>query len=137
MQKSTEEPEGIENGRVTRRYVPRLVRQEDRSGCAIACVAMLSGKTYDEAKKAWLSRCKNADEFQLRAVGNGAGMTCGEVLDLMDALKVPRSKLVEAPFMVAIDRGESAHFIVIDQKGRILDPLNVERSREGGDQPND
>ena len=34
----------------------RRVQQEDENGCGIACVAMVTGKTYPQAKKFFLQR---------------------------------------------------------------------------------
>ena len=34
----------------------RRVQQEDEKGCGIACVAMVTGKTYAQAKKFFLER---------------------------------------------------------------------------------
>ncbi len=33
----------------------KLVKQEDKSGCTIACIAMVLGKTYAEVKKDFIS----------------------------------------------------------------------------------
>jgi ABC-type bacteriocin/lantibiotic exporter with double-glycine peptidase domain len=39
-----------------RRLLIRRVQQEDEEGCGIACVAMITGKTYPQAKRYFLER---------------------------------------------------------------------------------
>jgi hypothetical protein len=95
----------------------RLVRQQDRSGCGIACVAMLARLTYEQVRAAYVGFSKRR-EFNLIACGSGAGMRWGEVVALLWRLRVPPSL-----DKIYIERREhGGHYVVIDSRGKVFDP---------------
>lgn len=99
-----------------------FVRQEDRSGCGIACVAMLCRKTYQEMKAAWVGL--GGDISLLTSAGNGAGITTDDIDALLDFFEINRDAYT-APKIVRIqspDYDWMHHFVVVDEKGNILDP---------------
>jgi len=56
------------------------VTQEDRSGCGLACVAMVAGMTYRQVRKIWLN-CLLGDEGKLDTFGSGT--TAGDLVNLL------------------------------------------------------
>jgi hypothetical protein len=100
-----------------------LVTQEDRSGCGIACVAMLSGRTYQQVRTVFLESGDREDkELRLRAVGNGAGITPGEMFDLMRCFEIDPHVPVVGPVAFSAKTKFGRHLVVIDEHGKIHDP---------------
>ena len=100
------------------------VKQEDKSGCGLACIAMLANKSYDEVKKVYLDLFEGKEEKLINS-GNGAGLTFGEMTDLFHHFNLPGVRLVNAPCIVSVEgsgKNGLRHFIVVDSKGNVLDP---------------
>jgi hypothetical protein len=100
----------------------KLVRQVDRSGCGLACVAMLAGVSYDDVRRVWLEKC-GGEAFKLSATGNGAGLTQGDLMRLCEHFGVVMN-FATAPTMVLVPGKPpwGSHLIVIDADGNTFDP---------------
>lgn len=120
------EAKNVETSPATRgSVVERFVMQENRSGCGIACVAMLCGKTYQEVKSAWLGM--GGIPELLDSAGNGAGITVQDIDELLRFYEVQQD-WIEAPRIVRIQQPDydwMYHFVVIDEKGAVLDPAAI------------
>jgi len=100
--------------------VVKHVQQEDPRGCGLACVAMISGKSYEEVKDNWIS---HGGDVRIVASG-GRGLTTKEIQDLLKELDVKSwNCLMGTPGIVNV----KDHFIVIGENGKILNPA-VEKS---------
>lgn len=106
----------------------RLVTQEDANGCGIACIAMVRGVTYAEAKRLFHERYWGDYSFHndgmaavlLDAVLADAGFA---VQRLYRNVNDPQWHRPFAP--VHICRVTSAvhdHFVVMTEDGTVLDP---------------
>jgi hypothetical protein len=91
------------------------VVQEDPKGCGIACVAMLSNRTYEEVRKVFLKKLSGDESVLLK---NGRGLTWQEIKDLLAYFRLPVMRLCNTPCIVSLGR----HFIVIDSNGNKMDP---------------
>ena len=93
------------------------VQQEDRSGCVLACVAMLSGLSYAEVRSAWVGYSKRR-EWRLCCLG--AGLTAGE----RNALVIRLGVTIDASRIriVNVQPGIGGHAVVVDDDGSIIDP---------------
>lgn len=110
-----------------------LVRQEDKSGCAIACMAMVLGKTYQEVKSDLVGDFRD----------HGDGLTIDEVADYLSdhgfqsihkatvfrgsGTNWGREYLLEpfAPIHIVRIRfrfNTTNHVVVMTDKGEFLDP---------------
>ncbi len=106
----------------------RLIRQRDTTGCGLACVAMIGGITYRQAKQLIFpnatakQRSFSTTKEQLQEALRGLGFQVADRL-----VRVPRdiSRLRPSAILkVNVKAGGSAwHWIVWDHKRqRILDP---------------
>lgn len=88
------------------------VKQKDSTGCAIACVAMVTGKTYDEVKAAY------GKPLEAR------GMTNREISDLLLKLGVANCDVIpfHGPIIRSVPSPMGSHWVVIDANGNKLDP---------------
>jgi hypothetical protein len=103
----------------------KLISQEDRSGCGIACVAMVTGKTYKEVREVWIAN--GGDPWLLEAVGNGAGIRSDQIRELINELGTPNGVkpniIIGSQPIIRTIRGPMGwHFIVIDGDGDVFDP---------------
>lgn len=71
--------------RPKRRRGLKLVRQEDRSGCGLACVAMVTGMKYADVRRIWVE-CLSGDAAKLDRVGDG--LTAGDLVNLLGYIGV-------------------------------------------------
>ena len=104
------------------------VRQEDQAGCGIACVAMVTGRSYAEVRAAYTGEFggKNGlpEDFDLTCCGNGAGLD-DEALSFLLKHFAPddheqRRALIKRTEFEAYGL-RFGHFIV-EHEGRIYDP---------------
>ena len=99
------------------------VEQVHRSGCGIACAAMVKGITYEQALDWWKVVC-GGNPDRLTAVGSGAGLRLNQLRDLLAtmACEVP---VIQAPAILVIQKPNNIqHFVVVTAEGKILDPLD-------------
>jgi hypothetical protein len=108
----------------------KTIRQEDRSGCGIACVAMVTGRSYDEVRSLFVKQFPYDSslcppDFGLKAVGNCAGTTAAQLAWLLEQLgtnenvevcKAPKSRII------AVKQEYGLHWIVVDEHGNRHDP---------------
>lgn len=107
------------------------VEQVDRSGCGIACVAMVTGKTYEEVRHIWLTKCDGEEEL-LTATGNAAGITNKQIERLLKACGAKNIQVI--PFHNPLIRSVPgsygmSHWVVIDGDGDKLDPADTEAKK--------
>jgi len=63
--------------------IMKLIPQEDPSGCGIACVAMVAGRSYQGVKRRWLENFPDAaNKLNSETLGAG-GLTVGEIIQLL------------------------------------------------------
>ena len=107
----------------------KLVKQEDRSGCGIACCAMLEGCSYAKARELWLRDSKGRGsrserEWRLRSIGDG--LDWYEICRLLESLGTRIPECWEAPRVISIRISDEfkwlRHWVVVDDYGKILDP---------------
>lgn len=95
----------------------RLVRQEDRSGCGIACVAMLVGVEYKTARAAWVGFSKRRAR---ELITIGGGLRRGDLVAALIRLGA-HPGLNQKIKMVNEQPVIGGHWVV-DDDGHILDP---------------
>lgn len=107
----------------------QLVRQEDHSGCAIACAAMLTGTTYAYARGLFGNPGNGFGHFRWQEFLARHGCAV-QMMYRFDALtQEPRSPWPLQPWapahIVAVDagRGAGSHVVVLLADGTVLDPL--------------
>lgn len=100
---------------------------EDRSGCALHCLAYLSGRTYDEVRALWIE--SGGDAWQLKAVGH-AGLTVADVQQLARLLGVTAPVIqVQGPaILLLVDERRFGHYVVATSAGQIVDVANLRES---------
>jgi|19_taG_2_1085344.scaffolds.fasta_scaffold29913_3 hypothetical protein len=107
----------------------KLVKQEDKSGCGIACCSMLAGCSYAMAREFWIEdpkgRGSNEDrEWRLKSCGDG--LDWYEICRLLDMLGVKVPECWETPRILSIRMSDDfdwlRHWVVVDDFGNILDP---------------
>lgn len=104
----------------------RRVVQEDEDGCGLACIAMLLGVSYSEAKALCShSRTGKTWTHELRAALRRYGVRTAEWLEPIDEPTLP-SLLGIAILQSNYDPDEGWHWAIWDGLvGRILDPKPV------------
>jgi ABC-type bacteriocin/lantibiotic exporter with double-glycine peptidase domain len=97
------------------------VKQQDVSGCGIACVAMMAGEhvTYQMVRDVWMNNLNGKEE----RITRGDGLRIFEVQDLAHMFGVKSFPYV-APTIIQIDSksGRGGHYVVLTKEGTILDP---------------
>lgn len=100
-----------------------LVRQEDDSGCGLACVAMLAKCSYMHVRKIWLGL--GGRDFDITAV-NG-GLSWYQLCHLMEVMAIKVPMPWETPRIIGV-KGQpplnNGHWVVVDESGKIFDPAN-------------
>ena len=107
----------------------KTIKQEDKSGCGIACVAMVAGCSYSHAKTVWLSDAETSEESdrrEWRLNSAGDGMDWYEVCGLLGLLNANIPKCWEVPRIISIRASKEfkwlRHWVVVDDFGNILNP---------------
>lgn len=110
---------------------PKIVVQEDATGCGIACAAMLAGKTYHAAKK----RAKDlgifpddrqlySDIYDLRPLLESYNIRIGKKLPFRSWDDLPSPAIVAINYRADVDH-DSWHWAVFHRNRRgpvVLDP---------------
>lgn len=111
----------------------QFVTQQNRSsGCGIACVAMISGKTYDQVRQLMFPDGRKRNFYT----------DWNDIKSALDKLNIRRDKRpfsvknwesIDSRSIVACSKKKSGnwHWVVVD-KGQVFDPLKsepVSRSR--------
>lgn len=114
----------------------KLVKQKDKCGCGVACLAMLTNKTYDAVRSEF--RCDfETDGMTTKTFVDYLGDAGFSVLhkqishyadkDMMrDEMAKPFAHAHAAVIKWKADTGE--HFVVMDAKGKFYCPSGLETS---------
>ena len=101
----------------------RRVKQLDEDGCGLACVAMLTARTYPAVRKDFPDKINGTHLRDLRAIMRHYGVKCGERLIPLRTRKpsdLPFDALIKINPRVG---GKEWHWVIWDQRRRrILDP---------------
>lgn len=109
------------------------VGQVDRSGCVIACIAMIVERTYAEIRECYLTHYGRDDnfarDFNLNAVGNGAGVVTHEAVHILsiygyEVNALNPDRIVAYLGSVAMEYG-CRHQIVVYPDGQARDPADL------------
>lgn len=110
---------------------PKIVVQEDTTGCGIACAAMLAGKTYHAAKKRAKGlglfpddRTLYSDICDLRPLLESYNIRLGKKVPFRNWKEVPSPAIVAIKYRDGVD-ASSWHFAVFhegDSGPSVLDP---------------
>lgn len=97
------------------------VYQQDRSGCGIACAAMIAGVDYATARAAWVGYSRKRER---RLYTLGAGLTRDEINALLIRLKWCRGTFYFRRYLhlVNVQPGIGGHWVVTDGWYRTFDP---------------
>lgn len=105
------------------------VRQEDPGGCGLACVAMVTGRSYAEVRRIWVMN--GGDESKLASAQEGlTNRDISDMLYLCDPL-LPGARSTDRvevipfwnPIIRSVRRGaRQSHWVVVDGDGTVLDP---------------
>jgi hypothetical protein len=113
----------------------KFVKQEDRFGCAVACIAMATGRTYEDVSKDFAQDFNKRGLFTRQITQYLAD--CGfqiiyKKVDFFNDIKFGRDELLKpfAPVHIVnvkqyFDAG-SGHSVVMDKKGKIFCPNEVD-----------
>lgn len=122
----------------------RHVRQEDPYGCGVACIAMLAGLTYAEARQAYSAQY---GEDRAAVIREGRGMVNVEadaVLARLGFAVARRHRGVEdashwppqpwgSAHLATVLLPTGGHFVVVLADGSVLDPAADPTPRRWGD----
>ena len=122
--------------------MPRIVIQEDATGCGIACAAMLAGKTYHAAKK----RAKNlgifpddrtlySDIYDLRPLLESYNIRIGKKVPFRNWKELPTPAILAINYRADIG-SPSWHWAVFhkgDSGPVVLDPSRKLHTNERSD----
>lgn len=107
----------------------KLVHQEDRSGCVLACLAMLSGKPYQHVRTLFVKHFPKR-EWHLKAVGQGAGVRHHEIRKLCKLLEInPLVVTATTPFIVSFVGKWGRHMVIFDERGKMYDSATPKRRK--------
>ena len=104
-----------------------LVRQFNSKGCGIACVAMITGQSYQECKLALfgtLGKVTGMFHDDVVKFITDRGFVAGKrkyVKDIQGEIK-PEAMLNLLEVRVYPD-SDGSHFVIMDAEGNILDPM--------------
>ena len=104
------------------------IQQQDVSGCGIACLSMLSGKTYQMVRNVFLGMGAIGQTAKVQAdkiTAIGGGITAGEMADLSAQLGITAQLPAVAPCVVSIKTEFGGHYVIITKEGKILDPNSL------------
>ena len=115
------------------------VRQKHAWGCGIACLAMVTGDSYDDIYalvRSYIEGCedsrKGIHEYHLRDYLNLRGFAYQQVPHFSALENIKREPWPPKPWapvhIVQVFAG-SYHFVVMDEVGRVFDPNAEVRTR--------
>lgn len=110
-----------------------FVGQEDRSGCILACIAMIAGRTYEQVRSLFLELNASPEgmttEFRLKACGNGAGVMTSEAIHILSMYGFEVNCLFPdriRAYLATIHLEYHQHAVVIWPDGSARDPNDAE-----------
>jgi ABC-type bacteriocin/lantibiotic exporter with double-glycine peptidase domain len=117
-----------------------LVIQEDVTGCGLACIAMLSHKTYDDIKDCILSKgiIKSKKNFmtnnsQIIRIGKEFGVTLEKRKKFQRWNDIPSTSLVSINFRHIKSKSEWHWIVFVKENGEkpyFLDPLENKKQKK-------
>lgn len=109
------------------------VKQKEPDGCMVACVAMVTGKSYEEIRE----MCSPAYNGGINEIIADSILQDFGFATIRKYKHIPRIKQdregwpIIAPFapthICLVNATQGAHAVVMDQNGEILDPFKPER----------
>lgn len=113
----------------------RYVRQKHECGCAVACIAMITGEEYDDVEKCFKEdfskQCVSQKAIQEYIEDHGFGSVkkqahgFPEVRTSNEQMSKPFAPAHIAHVLPYIN-AKNAHSVVMDAKGRVYDPQHSE-----------
>lgn len=106
------------------------VEQEDKMGCGLACLAMLTGETYRQVKSKVVRWEENhgVAEFMMKDYLVEQGYASAMKYPHSSSMKIDRTPWPPAPFadvhFVCLDAfgSEGFHYVIMLRDGSIIDP---------------
>lgn len=99
------------------------VFQEDANGCTIACLAMLTGKTYRDARAAYWGESGHPTPLEIQRFLMNDGWFVRTVYSSDDFGQWPPPPFAQAHFAQVTQPSGVGHAVVVREDGVVLDPL--------------
>lgn len=115
-----------------------LIQQEHKKGCAVACLAMVTGKTYSEVAASFARDLDKKGLFPSETINYAADAGFDVIqkkVELYSHKDFGRAELLKpfAPVHILCGRqffdSESTHVVVMDEKGKIFCPSGASEEK--------
>ena len=108
-----------------------IVVQKDKYGCFIACIAMVTGKSYDEIKSMFpfdINENRGADEFTQRSLlfelGYISQTFYETIAHTQKKREWPMKPFASWHIVSVITKANTPHVVFMDKNGLLIDPLD-------------